>query len=175
MSRFLLSSLLVLLSTTALFSQSGEKLIRVADLPETVNQQQLAKYIDVIDKSLEKLARRNPRLRSWNLKTGHKSWSSPGKLRETDTLIYGQNLIDRSSSIYLDRFGPKSLYLYIKILPQRRFAYISGSGAGSFAHGRSVAGGCLIAAITSANPRDEELEEQIKEIVLAGTINEPCR
>jgi hypothetical protein len=165
-----------LLLAGSVFAQEnvGEKLVRIADLANTIDVAKANSYLNGIEAEIGKIAGDYPQLSSWNVRSRRKKWSDTGKFRTTDSLIYGHRLVESKSSKYLDRFGNQSLYFSLKIVTRRRFAYISGSGAGSVAHGWSVAGGCLIAQITTANPMNTKLERKLIDIMENGASREPC-
>ncbi|CAN5229008.1 hypothetical protein BH20ACI2_BH20ACI2_00010 [soil metagenome] len=165
---------LMITGTTLAQEIAGEKLIRIADLPDKIDQEKADSYLDAVEAGIGKLVKNYQQLTSWNLKNSGKNWSGRGKIRTSDSLTYGHGLKESKSSIYLDRFGKNSLYIRLKIETQRVFARVSGSGAGSVAHGWSVAGGCLIAQITSANPRNDKLVKQLTDIIENGTSRKPC-
>ncbi len=171
---FVLSSCCLLIPCSIFAQNADEKVIRIADLPDTIDQAKTDSYLNAVEGEIGKLVKDYSQLSSWLVKNNWKKLWDAGKLRTADSLTYAKGMKETNSNKYLDLFGTRSLYIRIKIVSQRNFAFISGAGAGSIAHGGSVAGGCLIAQITSANPRNDKLEEKLKSIIERGTSRKNC-
>ncbi len=164
-----------LLTTFFLTAQegSGGRTILIAELNDTIDQRKADLYLNKIEEEIGKLSKKYPQLASWNLIRERKR-ASAGKERTSNALIYAHGLKDSKSSNYLDRYGNEGFYLYVRIDSQRQFSRLSGPAIDSIVFGWSVADGCVVASLMSANPKVPKLEKKIMAIVKRGLLPKPC-
>jgi hypothetical protein len=131
-------------------------------------------YLNEVVKEIDKLIEDYPQLSSWKVKKDGKTRFEAGKERTSNRLTYAHGLKESKSSNYLDQYGTEGFYLDVRIVSQRHFSMLSGVSVNTVVFGWSVADGCLVAGVMSANPKVPELEKKITEILKGGLSRKPC-
>ena len=147
---------------------SGGRVISRAELSDTVDQEKAERYLKDVAEAIEKLIPEYLQLSSWKIAPVGEMWSEAGRRVTQNSLTYAHGLKETKSSNYLDRFGPEGFYLNVRILSKRQLSLLSGASVGTIVFGRSVADGCAVATVMSANPKVPELEKKVTDIIRRG-------
>ena len=154
--------------------RSSDRIINLSELSNSVDQVKAELYLSEIEEEVGKLLEEYPQLSSWNVKRQGKTWSEAGRERAPDSLTYAHGLKESKSSDYLDRYGTQGFYLNVRVISQRHFSMLSGSSVMSVVFGWSVADGCVVASVMSANPKVPELEKKVTDVIKRGLSRKPC-
>jgi hypothetical protein len=153
---------------------SDRRNIRLSKLSDTVDRERAEQYLNQIEKEIEKLISEFPQLSSWMLNREGKTRSEAGKERTPTSLTYAHGLRESKSSVYLDQYGTEGFYLNVRVVSKRYFSRLSGASVESVVFGWSVADGCVVAGVMSANPKVPELEKKIADIIKRGLSRKRC-